>query len=96
MTPRKSKPINLDLTTADELERRRLKEFFTVDDIIALGIVRGRTSLYRLIRKGEFPPGVFLSARCKRWHRSELEQWRERVLKAKHKWDPATLTAKPV
>jgi len=95
MAPRKTKPINLDLTVADELERRRLKEFFTVDDLIALGIVRGRTSLYRLIRRGEFPPGVFLSPRCKRWPRAHLEQWRERVLKAKHQWDPATRTAQP-
>lgn len=34
-----------------------------------------KTSLYGLVRKGEFPPPVRLSRRCSRWPASQVQAW---------------------
>lgn len=100
--PTRARSTNLDLTklTPEELERWRRRvaaaEWLRAEDLILLGYVDTRMALHRRIQAGEFPDGHFISTRCKRWHRPELDRWRERVLKGpKPKWDHSTLTAKP-
>ena len=36
-----------------------------------------RTSIYRLIGKGEFPPPIKLTARASGWRYDEIERWIE-------------------
>ncbi len=43
----------------------------TVQAITALG----RTKIYDLIRKGEFPAPIKLGARTARWHSSLIDAW---------------------
>ena len=35
------------------------------------------SAIYGRIQRGEFPPGLLLSRRCRRWRRSSIAAWLE-------------------
>ena len=52
----------------------------TIDRLIRRSEVEERTglctsSIYRLMRAGEFPEPVKISAKAVRWHYAEIENW---------------------
>jgi len=47
-------------------------ELMTRQEIEAL-LVMGRSTLYRLMRSGDFPPPIRIGPRSVRWYRSEVE-----------------------
>lgn len=100
--PIRPRSTNDDLSTLapEELERRvhraKCKDWLKVADLILLGYVDNRMTLHRWVLAGKFPAGIFAGGeRTKKWRRVDIEEWEKRVVSAKHKWDPTTLTAKP-
>jgi predicted DNA-binding transcriptional regulator AlpA len=49
--------------------------FITFDGLRARGIPYGRSQLYRLMKAGQFPASVRLSANRIAWRLSELQDW---------------------
>ena len=44
----------------------------------------GRSTIYRLVARDEFPPPVRLTRRAVAWRRSDLERWTDAREKAAH------------
>ena len=44
----------------------------------------GRSTIYRLVARDEFPPPVRLTGRAVAWRRSDLEQWTNARQRADH------------
>lgn len=43
-----------------------------------------RSSIYRLISEGTFPPPIQLSSRCVVWRLSTVEKWMQNIESANH------------
>ncbi|MFT0850287.1 AlpA family phage regulatory protein [Achromobacter sp. F4_2707] len=50
--------------------------FYRMRDVLRMTAL-SRSSLYRRIAAGNFPPPVSLGGKAKGWRREELEQWAE-------------------
>jgi predicted DNA-binding transcriptional regulator AlpA len=59
----------------DELEARRTADFLTFADIRLFGIPYCRAHLYRLIKSGEFPRPVRLSAGRVAFRQADIRDW---------------------
>lgn len=47
-------------------------------DLVRLGIVRNRMTLYRWIERGHFPAPIKIGPSSVAWRESEIEAWLER------------------
>ena len=43
------------------------------DVLVAIGV--GRSTLYALVKKGQFPAPVHLTTRCRGWKKSHVDGW---------------------
>ena len=56
----------------------QLRPMLTEREVLALVRI-SRTSLYRLIRSGRFPDGVFVAPNTKRWFRDRVIGWQKAI-----------------
>ncbi len=49
-------------------------KLYRYDDLKARNIVRNRTTLYRWIRKGLFPPGFLIGEKTRVWTDEEVDE----------------------
>lgn len=64
-----------------ETVRRRALQAEAEDPLITRREVEaecgiGRSTIYRMIEAGKFPRPLRIGARCVRWPRSQIEQWK--------------------
>lgn len=45
------------------------------DELVARGVIRNRTTLYRWIRECSFPPGQLIGPNTRVWDEAEVDAW---------------------
>jgi len=61
-----------------------LETHLTIDDLIRLGVVGTRPTLYNWIKDGTFPPGRLLGPSRRAWSVTEVQDWlKKRPVKLK-------------
>ncbi|MCW5772055.1 MAG: AlpA family phage regulatory protein [Rhodospirillaceae bacterium] len=70
------------------------KEWLSAADIIGLGIAPDRVWIFRHERSGDFPRGIYMGPRCKRWRRADIESFVQERQRLRMAWDQETNTAR--
>lgn len=52
-----------------------MQHLLSFETLVALGYVSNRTTLYRRIRRGEFPAPIRVGSRNVAWRKSEIDAW---------------------
>jgi len=51
-----------------------MKILLKLSDVIELTSL-SKSTIYRLVKRGEFPPPLKIGDQCSRWRREDLKQW---------------------
>jgi predicted DNA-binding transcriptional regulator AlpA len=65
----------MSVSTKDEAEALPLPRFVRYRHLHEAGIAASWKSLYELIDKYGFPPGIFISPNVRAWDVSDVERW---------------------
>lgn len=57
------------------MEYEKLERLLTQKEVMALAGIRSRTSIYRRVKEGTFPPPVGMGHGQIRWRQSDFERW---------------------
>jgi predicted DNA-binding transcriptional regulator AlpA len=79
-------PIS-EQTPSSPANSDQLREMLTESEVLALTKL-SRTSLFRLEKKGLFPPGVYVAPNTKRYFRDRIIAWQNALDEHDH-FDPA-------
>lgn len=77
--------LGIDEAAYDKLRMPQAVEpriFLRIDEVIRRSGL-GKSTIYALMKKGEFPACVSLGPRCVAWVESELEEWQARRLSSR-------------
>jgi prophage regulatory protein len=71
MKQRKYCPIAKDMTLAE----RREQDLLSIEQLCLFGIRHSRATIYRMIRRGEFPPPIKISPGRVAFVREDIAAW---------------------
>ena len=65
-----------ELKIPDDPDMSGIEQLFTEEDVLRINRL-SKSTLIRLMKAGEFPQPIRISARSRRWRRSDVVTWQE-------------------